>query len=531
MWEEAEAARKKDAKEEAEKRVQEAQKAAFGSSSSSKSPPNGVTLLTKYQAVEEELTYSQPYVLLTSNSHLQPIKSALNWHIHALKEIAELRYDILNKLETMVKAKRPALLDIPSTNTFDVYKQLHLDSSLRGSSPIFPRMFFAMQSPPLANTTKFSLTLQYPFLEEDNANGFDPFLRWRSQAEIASYVERLEEVICQLHSPDDYLWTCYMDDSSMSFEEQDIDELDFNLANAFLEPDSTKDEELEQVFPLLVHGKAKRWFDGLHDEVKTNGNALEKAFLHKYVPDVQLHEVTKKLDGLKQRLDGSALHEDVCNKVKVDGPIMYANAVAYARVRTKKLLKKQQVIQGMSNAIMSKPVEVVAMKTQPMLESFPVVQQEPRVLWLQRDGAISMPKMPTKEVQRTLGSTRGQRVRFADKAKEIPDLETDEEVEADSSSSMDTDTSSEIESSIQECAIVVQLVQSFSRKDEVVLVVEEEQVFFRAHEKYSQIVASSKPSKEARPVSDTPRNSQQRTSVEIGGVARPELQERQVGAG
>ncbi|MCO5561283.1 hypothetical protein L7F22_014904 [Adiantum nelumboides] len=47
-----------------------------------------------------------------------------------------------------------------------------------------------------------------------------------------------------------------------------------------------------------------------------------------------------------------------------------------------------------------------------------------------------------------------------------------------------------------ESAIVVQQVQSLSRKDEVVFVVETEQVCFMAHEDDSQTVASFKPSKE-----------------------------------
>ncbi|MCO5593036.1 hypothetical protein L7F22_047041 [Adiantum nelumboides] len=49
-----------------------------------------------------------------------------------------------------------------------------------------------------------------------------------------------------------------------------------------------------------------------------------------------------------------------------------------------------------------------------------------------------------------------------------------------------------------ECATVVQYVRSLSRKNEAILVVEEEQVCFMAHEEESQIVASSKPSKELR---------------------------------
>ncbi|MCO5573714.1 hypothetical protein L7F22_027488 [Adiantum nelumboides] len=145
---------------------------------------------------------------------------------------------------------------------------------------------------------------------------------------------------------------------------------------------------------------------------------------------------TENNDYLKLSKFMDCLHEDVRDKVEVDSPTTYADAVAYARGRTKKLLKKRRVSQ--------------------------VVQEEPRVLWLQRDGAISMPKMPTKEVpivkepfesmdevENTkifLGSAQGQSVRFAHKAEEISDLETEEEVEVDSSSSMDTHTSWETKS-------------------------------------------------------------------------------------
>ncbi|MCO5607184.1 hypothetical protein L7F22_061377 [Adiantum nelumboides] len=66
----------------------------------------------------------------------------------------------------------------------------------------------------------------------------------------------------------------------------------------------SEDEGMQQVFSLLMRGKAKHWFDGLHDEVKTGWDTLEKAFREKYMPTVQLHEVKKKLDDLKQRLDG-----------------------------------------------------------------------------------------------------------------------------------------------------------------------------------------------------------------------------------
>ncbi|MCO5566853.1 hypothetical protein L7F22_020535, partial [Adiantum nelumboides] len=93
------------------------------------------------------------------------------------------------------------------------------------------------------------------------------------------------------------------------------------------------------------------------------------------------------------------LHEDVRDEVEADGLATYADAMAYVRGRTKKLLNKLQASQGMSSAVVSRSVEAVAMKTQPMLESLPVVEEEQRVLWLQGDGITSMPKMPTKEVR------------------------------------------------------------------------------------------------------------------------------------
>ncbi|MCO5554169.1 hypothetical protein L7F22_007695 [Adiantum nelumboides] len=183
--------------------------------------------------------------------------------------------------------------------------------------------------------------------------------------------------------------------------------------------------------------------------------------------DAQLHEVKRKLDGLKQRLDGDfqafkwefealwrklievtatqnsdylklskfmdCLHEDVQDKVEVDNPTTYAEAVAYARGRTKKLLKKRQASQGMSSAFVSKPVEAVVVKTESVLETLPAIQEEPRVLWLQRDEVISMPKMPTKEVQ--IVEEPFESMNEVDNTQAC----SEEEVEADSSSSMDTD--------------------------------------------------------------------------------------------
>ncbi|MCO5562366.1 hypothetical protein L7F22_015992 [Adiantum nelumboides] len=54
-------------------------------------------------------------------------------------------------------------------------------------------------------------------------------------------------MVCQLSNPEDYLWQGFMDNASMPYDEQMADELDFNLANAFPEPDSISDSEPEVI--------------------------------------------------------------------------------------------------------------------------------------------------------------------------------------------------------------------------------------------------------------------------------------------
>ncbi|MCO5561963.1 hypothetical protein L7F22_015589, partial [Adiantum nelumboides] len=119
---------------------------------------------------------------------------------------------------------------------------------------------------------------------------------------------------------------------------------------------------------------------------------------------------------------------------------------------------------------MFKPIEAKVVKEEAAVEHLPI-QEEPRVLWLQIDGVIFMPKMPTKEVQiveepfksidkvdntqecsnmvcqKSLNYAREHKVKFTDENEGIPYLQIEEEVKADSGSSMDADTSWEIESS------------------------------------------------------------------------------------
>ncbi|MCO5562435.1 hypothetical protein L7F22_016063 [Adiantum nelumboides] len=75
-----------------------------------------------------------------------------------------------------------------------------------------------------------------------------------------------------------------------------------------------------------------------------------------------------------------------CEKVELDDPRSYDKAMALAKGRTKKILKKQQARQGLPDEVMSKQIEVVRVEPK-------VVQKASRVLWLQRDGVVPMLRM------------------------------------------------------------------------------------------------------------------------------------------
>ncbi|MCO5578678.1 hypothetical protein L7F22_032522 [Adiantum nelumboides] len=89
-----------------------------------------------------------------------------------------------------------------------------------------------------------------PFSAEDLADAFNPSFRWGNSAKNLSAPHHrytCGEMVCQLSNPEDYLWQGFMDDASMPYDEQMADELDFNLANAFPEPDSISDSEPEVI--------------------------------------------------------------------------------------------------------------------------------------------------------------------------------------------------------------------------------------------------------------------------------------------
>ncbi|MCO5574306.1 hypothetical protein L7F22_028089 [Adiantum nelumboides] len=184
---------------------------------------NGVTVLTKEQVAEKELKYSEPYILPPANAKLQPMESASNWHTNALKEIAKLQYSIISRIDAMVKAKQSATPSTSAASPPTASQQLvPLNYNTSASSSILPRMFLALQSFDIL-PDNFSQS-ESPFNAEDLADAFNPSFRWGNSAKNLSAPHH-----------------------SMPYDEQMADELDFNLANAFPEPDSISDSEPEVI--------------------------------------------------------------------------------------------------------------------------------------------------------------------------------------------------------------------------------------------------------------------------------------------
>ncbi|MCO5547721.1 hypothetical protein L7F22_001172 [Adiantum nelumboides] len=210
---------------------------------------NGVTVLTKEQVAEKELKYSEPYILPPANAKLQPMESASNWHTNALKEIAELQYSIISKIDAMVKAKQSATPSTSAASPPTASQQLvPLNYNTSSSSSILPRMFLALQSSAIL-PDDFPQS-KSPFSAEDLADAFNPSLRWGNSAKNLSAPHHrytCGEMVCQLSNLEEYLWQGFMDDASMPYDEQMADELEFNLANVFPELDSISDSEPEVI--------------------------------------------------------------------------------------------------------------------------------------------------------------------------------------------------------------------------------------------------------------------------------------------
>ncbi|MCO5563103.1 hypothetical protein L7F22_016739 [Adiantum nelumboides] len=213
---------------------------------------NGVTVLIKEQVVEKELKFNEPYILPLANARLQPLEYAINWHTNALKEIAKLQYSILSRINAMVKAKQsastPSTSAAPSTTAVNYLVPLNYNTS--GSSSILLHMFSALQSSFATSNVDFPQSLASPFLDKDLADAFNPSSRWGNQAKLLSAPHHrytCGKMLCQLNNLEDYLWQGFMDDYYIPYEEQLADELDFNLANAFLELESISDSESEVI--------------------------------------------------------------------------------------------------------------------------------------------------------------------------------------------------------------------------------------------------------------------------------------------
>ncbi|MCO5559198.1 hypothetical protein L7F22_012793 [Adiantum nelumboides] len=149
----------------------------------------------------------------------------------------------------MVKAKQSATSSTSAAPRPPASQKLVLmNYNTSASSSILPRMFSALQSSAIM-IDGFPQS-KSPCIAEDLADVFNPSSRWGNLAQnlLAPYHRyTCGEMVCQLQNPEDYLWQGFMDDASMPYDEQMADELDFNLANAFPEPDSISNSEQEVI--------------------------------------------------------------------------------------------------------------------------------------------------------------------------------------------------------------------------------------------------------------------------------------------
>ncbi|MCO5574307.1 hypothetical protein L7F22_028090 [Adiantum nelumboides] len=249
---------------------------------------NGVTVLTKEQVAEKELKYSEPYILPPANAKLQPMESASNWHTNALKEIAELQYSIISRIDAM-------------------------------SSDILPDNFPQSES---------------PFSVEDLADAFNPSFRWGNSAKNLSAPHHrytCGEMVCQLSNPEDYLWQGFMDDVSMPYDEQMANELDFNLANAFPKPDSISDSK-----PEIINED---------DEIRRlNPVKMETDDVKVEEPSTSASTSSTSLKGFSKIGDMTIIDIDGLNQEQVWKVFKFIyNSVHYG-VRYKELIQREAVI-------------------------------------------------------------------------------------------------------------------------------------------------------------------------------------------
>ncbi|MCO5562364.1 hypothetical protein L7F22_015990 [Adiantum nelumboides] len=155
---------------------------------------NGVTVLTKEQVAEKELKYSEPYILPSANAKLQPMESASNWHTNILKEIAELQYSIISRIDAMVKAEQSATPSISAAPPPIASQQLvPLNYNTSASSSILPRMFLALQfSDILPDNFPQS---ESPFSAEDLADAFNPSFQWGNSAKNLGMKKRRQSTL------------------------------------------------------------------------------------------------------------------------------------------------------------------------------------------------------------------------------------------------------------------------------------------------------------------------------------------------
>ncbi|MCO5559941.1 hypothetical protein L7F22_013545 [Adiantum nelumboides] len=279
------------------------------------------------------MKYSEPYILPPANAKLQPMESASNWHTNALKEIIELQYGIISRIDAMVKAKQSATPLTSAAPPSTASQQLvPLNYNTSASSSILPRMFLALQSSAI-RPNNFPQS-ESPFIADDLEDSFNPSLRWGNLAKYLSAPHHrytCGQMVCQLSNPKDYLWQGFMDDASMPYDEQMADELDFNLANSFPEPDSISNSE-----PKVINED---------DEVRRlNPIKMEPDDIKVEEPSTSASTSSNSLKGVSKIGDMTIIDIDGLNQEQVWKGFEFIYNLVHYGVRYKALIQREAVI-------------------------------------------------------------------------------------------------------------------------------------------------------------------------------------------
>lgn len=182
------------------------------------------------------------------------------------------------------------------------------------------------------------------------------------------------------------------------------------------------DDAKAQALSLVIRGKAKAWYDGLEAEIRMNWNPFKASFLHRFRKEVSPATADAKLRNLKQDVMGDfdhfltqfeewwaelttatqlangeyfkldkflgCLYPKVREKVDLEGPENYNDAVAIARIKSRKMRKRREQDTKGNEGVMSGSIPNQKTETQIEAQQTGGVQVVPDP-WMQTMQALT----------------------------------------------------------------------------------------------------------------------------------------------